>query len=37
MGTGFTCGFAPTSDPGILQRAHDTLDKEIAETFGRPI
>jgi hypothetical protein len=36
MGTGLTCGFATTSDRGILQRAHDTLDEEIDESFGDP-
>ncbi len=32
MGSGVTCDFATTSDRGILQRAHDTLDEEIAKT-----
>lgn len=31
MGTGLTCGFAATGDRGILQRAYDTLDEEIAK------
>ncbi len=32
MGTGLTWDFAATSDPGILQRAQDGLDEEIAKT-----
>jgi len=32
MGTGLTWDFAAASDRGILQRAQDGLDEEIAKT-----
>jgi len=32
MGTGLTWDFAAASDRGILQRAQDTLEEEIAMT-----